>query len=216
MVKYTYLPTYLQVELKEIVSPLEIFEWVTGLEELIDLIVVQTNLYAQQKGRNFTVDNNELKAFLGINYIMAINKLQAIAEYWRVDNLIGNIVIQNTMIWNCFCEILDNRHFADNSYDEKTDRGFKIAPVIDHLHKKFTEVLSNDKEQYIDEHMVKFKGCSGMKQYIKCKPIKWDFKFWFMYSSKTGYLYQMDIYLGKKQNTEFNFGEEVVCSLPRT
>ena len=46
--------------------------------------------------------------------------------------------------------------------------------------------------------------------------IKSNFKFWFMYSSKTGYLYQMDIYLGKKQNTEFNFGEEVVCSLPRT
>ena len=88
--------------------------------------------------------------------------------------------------------------------------------MIDHLHKKFTEVLSNDKEQYIGEHMVKFKGHSGMKQYIKCKPIKRNFKFWFMCSSKTRHLYQKDIYLDKKQNTEFNLGEEVVCSLPRT
>ena len=36
-----------QAELNEIVSPMEIFELVTGLEELIDLIVVQTNLYPQ-------------------------------------------------------------------------------------------------------------------------------------------------------------------------
>ena len=34
-----------QSELNEIVSPMKIFELVTGLEELIDLIVVQTNLY---------------------------------------------------------------------------------------------------------------------------------------------------------------------------
>ena len=98
----------IQAELNEIASPMEIFELVTGLEELIDLIVVQTNVCAQQKGRNFTFDNNELKAFLGIKYIMAINKLPAIAEYWRVDNLTGNNVIENTMIRNRFCEIFQN------------------------------------------------------------------------------------------------------------
>ena len=81
------------------------------------------------------------------------------------------------MIQNRFCEILQNLHFADNTYDDKTDRGFKVKPVIDHLNKKFVVVLSNDKEQCIDEHMVKFKECSCMKQYIKSKPIKWGFKF---------------------------------------
>ena len=88
----------IQSELNEIVSPMGIFELVTGPEELIDLTVVQTNFYAQEMGRNFTVDNNELKAFLWINYIMNINKLPTIAEYCRVDNLTGNNVTQNTMI----------------------------------------------------------------------------------------------------------------------
>ena len=101
--------------MSETASPMEIFELVTGLEELIDLIVVQINVCAQQKGRNFTVDNNELKAFLGINYIMAINKLPAIAEYWKVDNLTGNNIIENAMIRNCFCEIFQNLHFTDNT-----------------------------------------------------------------------------------------------------
>ena len=65
--------------------------------------------------------------------------------------------------------------------------------------------------------MVKFKGRSGMKQHIKSKPIKWGFKFWFYYSSKSGYLYQMDIYLGMNQRSEINLGlgEEVVLQLTK-
>ena len=87
--------------------------------------------------------------------------------------------------------------------------------MIDHLSKKIAGVLSNIKEQCIHEHMVKFKGHSGRKQYIKSTPIKWGFKFWFRCCSKTRYLYQMDIYLGKKENTEFNLGEEVVMQLTK-
>ena len=54
------------------------------------MIIKQSNVYANQNRRNFTVTKEELKAFLGINVIMAINKLPTIAECWRVDNMIGN------------------------------------------------------------------------------------------------------------------------------
>ena len=195
----------------------EVFSLVTGLEELLELIVEQSNLYAYQNGRNFTVTKEELKAFREISFAMAIHNLPTIVEYWRVDNLIGNDGIQNTMIRNRFCEILQNLHFADNRNDDKTDKGFKMRPLIDHLNSKFSKVLSNDSEQSTDEHMVKFKERSGMKQYTKSKPIKWDFKFWFRCSSKSDYLYQTDIYLGRKQTPEFNLGlgEEVVLQLTK-
>ena len=98
----------IQPNLNETLSPTEILSLVTELEELLELIVEQLNLYAHQNGRNFTVTKKELKAFLGINLVMAINKLSTIAEYWRVDNLIGNDSIQNTMIREHFCEILQN------------------------------------------------------------------------------------------------------------
>ena len=97
------------------------FFLLSSLEELLKLIIKQSNVYANQNRRNFTVTKEELKAFLGINFVMAINKLPTIAEYWRVDNLIGNDGIQNTMIRNRFCEILQNLHFADNRKDDKTD-----------------------------------------------------------------------------------------------
>ena len=93
----------IQPNLNETVFLIEIFSLGSGLKELLELIVEQSNLYAHQIGRNFTFIKGELKAFLGINFTIVINK---IAEYWRVDNLIGNAGIQNTMIPNCFCEIL--------------------------------------------------------------------------------------------------------------
>ena len=84
----------IQPNLNETVYPIEIFSLVAGLEELLELIVEQLNLYAHQNGRNFTVTKEELKAFLGINFVMAINKSPTIADYCRVDNLIGNDCIQ--------------------------------------------------------------------------------------------------------------------------
>ena len=126
----------IQPNLNETVSPTEIFSLVTGLVELLELIVEQSNLYAHQNGRNFTVTKEELKAFLGINFVMAINKLPTIAEYWKKDNLISSDGIQNTMIGNLFFEVLQNLHFADNTKDDKTDKGFNMRPVIDHLNSK--------------------------------------------------------------------------------
>ena len=121
------------------------------------------------------------------------------------------------MIRNRFWEILQNLHLANNRKGGKTDKAFKMRPVIDHPNSKFYDVLSNDSQQSIDENMVKFKGRSGVKQYIKSKPIKWSFKSWFCCSSKFGYLYQMDVYLGSEQTPEFNLGlgEEVILQVTK-
>ena len=88
---------------------------------------------------------------------MAINKSTAIAEYWRVDNLISNDGIQNTMIRKRFCEILQTLHFVNNRKDIKTDKVFKMRPVIDHLILKCSEVVSKNSEQSTDEHIVNSK-----------------------------------------------------------
>ena len=102
--------------LNETISPIEIFSLMTSLEELLELIGEQWNLYVHQNGRNFTVTREELKAFLGINIFMALNKLPTIAECWRVDNLIGNDGIQNRKIRNCFCEILQKKTIKQTKF----------------------------------------------------------------------------------------------------
>ena len=84
-----HLVPEVQPNLNETV-PSEIFSLVTRLEELLELIVEKSNLLAHQNGRNFIVTEEELKAFLGTNFVISINKSPTIAEYWRIDNLIGN------------------------------------------------------------------------------------------------------------------------------
>ena len=54
----------IQSNLNETVSPIGIFTLVTSLEELEELMVEQSNLYAHRNGRNFTVTKEKLKAFL--------------------------------------------------------------------------------------------------------------------------------------------------------
>ena len=70
--------------------------------------------------------------------------LHTIAAYLRIDNLVGNYGILNTMIRNRFYEILQNLQFADNRKGDLTDKDFKMRPVIDLLNWKFFEVLSNE------------------------------------------------------------------------
>ena len=80
----------IQPKLNETVSLIEIFPLVTDLDELLELIVEQSKLYAHQNGRNVAFAKEEMKEFLGIKFVMAINQAPIIAEYWRVDNLIRN------------------------------------------------------------------------------------------------------------------------------
>ena len=85
---------------------------------------------------------------------------------------IGNEKIQKVMTRTRFQFILQNLQFSNNNNDDKTDRSYKIRPVIEHLNKVSAETLSNSPFQGVDEHMCRFKGSSSMKQYIKNKLIK--------------------------------------------
>ena len=197
-------------------TPLQIFNTVVGMKDLIDIIVTESNRYATQKGRNFETNEEEMMAFLGVNFIMAINKLPSIEDYWSTDQYIGNQNIQKVMTRTRFQTILQNMHFSDNDKDDKTDKSFKIRAIIEHLNKVFAESLSDSAFQSVDEHMCKFKGRSSMKQYIKNKPIKWGFKYWYRCDSNTGYVYQLELYLGRKESTELNLGSSVVLDLCKT
>ena len=65
-------------QLKENTSPLDVYEKVVNLNDLIELLVTQSNLYSQQNGRHFKTNPEEKKAFLGTNYVMAENQLAVI------------------------------------------------------------------------------------------------------------------------------------------
>ena len=76
------------------------------MNELLEITVKEMNRYATQKGRNFETTEDEMKAFLGISFIMSINKLPSLEDYWSTDKSTGNEKIQNVFTRTRFQSIL--------------------------------------------------------------------------------------------------------------
>ena len=58
------------------------------MNELLEIIATETKRHTTQKGHNFETKKDELKAFLGINLIMGINKLPSLEDYWSTSKFI--------------------------------------------------------------------------------------------------------------------------------
>ena len=101
----------------ETVTAFQFFEQVANLDNLVTSLVHQSNLYAQQNGRQFESNNEGMMAFLCMNYIMRINRLPSVKDYWQVDEYIGNDAIRNVMPLLRFMTLLQNLQ------DDGTDKG---------------------------------------------------------------------------------------------
>ena len=134
-----------------------------NLDGIVKPLVDKSNLHAQQSRREFHTNKQEMRAFLGINYIMFIHKLPRIKNYWECVQFIGNEGIRNVMARLSFEDILRNLHFSDYTKDNKSDKGYKVRSLINHFNQSFSNSVSNDDSQSIDEFLVKFKSLSSMK-----------------------------------------------------
>ena len=127
--------------------------------------------------------------------------------------------VANVMPFKRFEELQTYLHFNNNELmkptdDPSHDRAFKVRPVLDYLNSCFLNGMSATKNQSVDEHMVKFKGHNILKQYVKEKPVQWGFKLWCCSDSTSGYIFQFDLYTGKKTgHVEQGLGKGVVLSL---
>ena len=75
-------------------SPFSVYEKVVNLDNLVELFLSKTNIYARQSGCNFCT-SEEIKAFPGVVFIIAINEIPSISGYWDWNYTNGNAEIQN-------------------------------------------------------------------------------------------------------------------------
>jgi len=208
-------------EIKEMVdiTPLKIFLKLFP-EDLFELIVFQTNLYATQQNKPYkptTVE--EIKIFFGINMVMAMKKLPSYRDYWLSSSDLHDHFIAPLMQMNRFGWLLGHLHLNDNSVQPKKgdiyyDKLFKIRPLLSRLCQTFSECYSPHKNVAVDESMVKFKGRSTIKQYMRDKPIKRGFKIWMLCDSSS-YNLKFQVYTGKSdvKGAEIGLGARVVMDM---
>ena len=140
---------------------------------LCDLMALETNKYAVQKG----VSNWENTT---------------IAEMWTLHRYMSS-----TRFW----ALWSNLHLVDNQTIANTEGiSRKIQPLLDVLSKTFLEAYNPSQELAVDESMVKYKGRVTGKVHMPKKPIKWGFKLWCCSYSCCGYLCNFQLYEGQKMD----------------
>ncbi|CAH1986893.1 unnamed protein product [Acanthoscelides obtectus] len=192
-------------------------------DELIEDIVFQTNLYAEQEFQKNTKKYNptntkEMKVFLGLNIFMRIKPLPSYRNYWSVDEDMHDNYISQFMPVNRFGWLLSHVHLNDNSvmpkkWDAGFDKLYKVRPFIDKIKENLKKYYNCTKNIAIDESIIKFKGRSTLKQYMPKKPIKRGYKIWTL-ADANAYLYDFDVYTGKSDvYVEHSLEEKILCNM---
>lgn len=180
----------------EVKCPLEYFSYYFD-DELISIIVEETNLYTSQKtGKSLNVTPDEIRAFIGIMIFMGIIHLPAMTDYWAESTFIPQVA--EVMPRRRFQNIRSNIHFHNNEI-EGDDRLLKIRPLLDHLRKK-CQSLEMEYDLSVDERMERYKGtrAGNMRQYMPDKPsAKWGFKI-FVLAGASGLTYDFIPYCGQQ------------------
>ncbi|KAB0792570.1 hypothetical protein PPYR_14529 [Photinus pyralis] len=132
-------------------SPVEIFKKFID-KDVIDHIVFQSNLYAQQKNdHRFMFSESDMKIFLGFLLLTGYHSVPRESMYWSLDEDLGIDLVTRSMSRNRFHDIKRNIHLADNTNLKKGDKMAKVRPLMDLMNQRFQQWGFFHEELSIDE-----------------------------------------------------------------
>ena len=151
--------------------------------DLLQRIVEESSRCASQvmddekyaRWEKMTLD--DLKAYMVVFTVMAINHLPGLEDYWKRDPFLQYSPVADHISRDRFRELSQFLHFADNNTLEprgspEYDRLGKVRPLITYLSAKFASIYHPHREVAVDEAMIKFQGRSSLMQFLPLKPIK--------------------------------------------
>lgn len=181
--------------------------------DLIDMIVLETNRYAEQciqssvfrrhsRSKKWVpTSRDEMNSFLALIILQGIVKKPTVEQYWSKRHSTSTPFFSKIMSYRRFQLIYRYMHFADNNaFDAKTHECPKLAkiwPVLKHLSSSFQKAITPERDVSIDESLMLFKGRLAWKQYIPLKRSRFGIKSYMLCESKTGYVWSLIIYTGK-------------------
>ena len=198
-------------------------------DEIIDEICRHTNTYAWQNihAKKSYADKNgawketnpaEMKKFIACLIYQGLVKVPTIDRYWSTRSLYHGLWARVMISRERFQALLSMLHIVDPTAEiDKTDKLRKVRPLINKFKSRCRELYQPDQNVAVDERLVKSKHRSGIRQYIKNKPVKFGIKLWVVAESKSGYTWDFNVYTGKgsnpKHKSEHGLGYDVVMEL---
>lgn len=186
-------------------SPLDYFHAFFS-EDIIDLIVDNTNLYSVQSGamKSVNVTKDDIKDFIAITLMMGVVQMPAYRDYWANDLRFPQIA--EIMPLKTYEKIRKYLHFVDNTLTND-DRYFKVRPILEKIRQNCLKIQEEGRYS-VDEMMVPYKGtrAGSRRQYLPKKPKKWGFKI-FVRAGVSGLIYDFIPYAGEDTFRNHSFTE---------
>ena len=137
----------INVSKRNLKSCLDYFE-LFFTQEVWQLLVSQTNLYAEQKRGPadssvwYPVTESEMKAWISLYLNMGLVTKPNLNCYWSTDPVLSSPFFPSLMSWTRFFQILRYLHFADNTRAPPHDSAdynklYKIQPFLDLVMARF-------------------------------------------------------------------------------
>ena len=186
----------------------------------VDRIVVETNRYAKAtlphvenelpctKGGPLWKDVNraEIRGWLGITILMGCKRLLSVRQYWmRSQPFLYCELISSIMSLGRWEQIMRCLHLVDNSSivmdvkDPRFDRIAKTRWLVEMFVKVSREIYNLEREITVDECVIPYKGrYCFIRQFMPDKPVRFGIKVWMLASSKSRFVWQMEVYFGEQ------------------
>lgn len=204
------------IPISDIDSPLKAFLKIWD-PHIIDLIVRETNRYAQQildqiKGclktnsrcKTWTpTDANEMMIFFAVLMFHSLSPKPLEQDYFKTTGTLAMPGLASLMPYNRFLQLKRFLHFADLTHEPadmtlQQRRLYNIQPIVDSLRRKFSSLYMPSQSITIDERLLVWSGRLSFAQKISNKASKVGIKSFELYESSTGYLWQFFICAGKQ------------------
>ncbi|KAJ2954115.1 hypothetical protein O0L34_g2337 [Tuta absoluta] len=192
-------------------------------KDIIDRIVLETNRYAKQTidtmkaegtlkpnsrlHKWVDTDADEIMVLFAVFMYMGIDPRTKLIEYWKADDFLEMPKFRKLMSYNRYILLSKFLHFVDNSDVSQSSlqneevwlspKLAKLQPVISHLKFKFSSLYNLNRFISIDESLTLFKGRLAWVQTIRTKAARFGIKSYELCESRTGYMYDFEIYTGK-------------------
>ncbi|XP_052746053.1 piggyBac transposable element-derived protein 4-like [Bicyclus anynana] len=203
-------------------TPQDIFHKMFDVD-FVDLLVNETNRYAQQKIDYMKVTNKmtahsrmcrwkptdrpEIISFLALMILQGLYPLATEESYFKFNGYGTMPYIAKIMTYNRFLLLKSMLHFVDNETltDKNTNsKLFKIQPIIDYLNNKFSSLYYPCQEIAIDESLLKWHGRLSFAQKIRSKADHVGVRTYELCESSSGYLWRFRVYTGKNATRDDN------------
>ena len=173
--------------------------------------------YMQSDGSWKDTTPEEINRLIALMIYFGLVKVGVnIDRYWSTKTLYYGLWARSIMTRTRFRALMALLHVVDPATEDPGDKLRKVESFIDYFKSTCLALYQPRQQMAIEEHMVKSRHRSGIRQYIKDKPTKWGIKLRVLADTSNGYTVDFNVYIGKAAGTdvsEHGLGYDVVVTL---